>query len=192
MEMVLKVARAGRLGLRLDIQSFSMPSFGKSDFRHIVLRNAQSLSKLSLIQVDEVLVLRSLENTKLANPLNLLNLDLVRMWGFCTTPPKRLRVQSSWAAILWTFKTGFEKWTNSGPTSSTPHLHPKSLELALNSSFVKNVCLLAQEKPLDPHRFFRSCSKILVRRRWPWQFRKPIENLRHFLVTHICCITALL
>lgn len=88
MEMVLKVARAGRLGLRLDIQSFSMPSFGKSDFRHIVLRNAQSLSKLSLIQVDEVLVLRSLENTKLANPLNLLNLDLVRMWGFAQLHPK--------------------------------------------------------------------------------------------------------
>ena len=37
-----------------------------------------------------------------------------------------------------------------------------------------------KKKPLDPHRFFRSCSKILVRRRWPWQFRKPIENLRHF------------
>lgn len=88
MEMVLKVARAGRLGLRLDIQSFSMPSFGKSDFRHIVLRNAESLSKLSLIQVDEVLIPRSLENTKLANPLNLLNLDLVRMWDFAQLHPK--------------------------------------------------------------------------------------------------------
>lgn len=185
--MVSKVALAGRLGL--EIQSFSIPSFGKSDFRHIVLCNAESLSKLSLIQVDEVLVPRSLENTMLANPLNLLNLDLVRMR---TTPPKRLRVQSSWAFNLWTFKTGFlmdKQRTN----SSTPHLHPKSLELALNSFFVKNVCLFAKEYSFQQRS--RSCSKILARRQWignSENHRKstPFFGAIHIFASQPCCFIA--
>ena len=128
-----------------------------------MLRSAESLSKLSLIQVDEVLIPRSLENTKLANPLNLLNLDLVRMWDFAQLHQNRIR-----------------KMDKQRTNSSTPHLHPKSLELALNSSFVKNACSLAQEYSLTHTVFFRSCSKILARRRWPWQFRKPYKTYTIF------------